>query len=192
MQNAEHILKGCDDKLAAMDEKLELHKSELEKLIDVHEKQRGARGSVMSCSDISWVCQASSGNAFCDICSEYSGRLPVGAISGSARRSNWLKQNGGVEVDQNHGNFKKTAIKHAHSDLHAACVEARSEEEEARRLDGAFGSIRGRELSAMERLFKILHLQINEKRSLRSYETLVHLVDECDCDVGHKEHSRKM
>ena len=94
VQNAEHILKGCDEKLAAMDEKLELHKSELEKLIDVHEKQRVARGSVMSCSDISWVCQASSGNAFCGVCIEYSGRLPVGAISGSARRSNWLKQNG--------------------------------------------------------------------------------------------------
>lgn len=191
VKNAEQLLRRCDDKLAEMDDKLELHKSELEGLIAVHEKHQNARDSVMSCADLSWVCQTSSGNAFCDVCGEFGDRLPVGSISGSGRRSNWIKANGGVVVSQDPRDFKRSACRHAASELHTACIEAKRELEQARRLDDTLDSIGARELSTMETLFNVLHFQIEQHRSQRSYEAAVHLLDKCLCDVGHKEHSRK-
>ena len=88
--------------------------------------------------------------------------------------------------------FNESAKKHLGCLLHSACVDARAEDEKQRNaLHGTFAAAADREMATMKRLFICLHVIVQEKRSLHSFETLVHALDECGTDVGHKEHSRK-
>ena len=54
--------------------------------------------TVKSLADARWLCYMANGNAFCDVCSEFALKLPVGYVPNQSRNSTWTKGNGGVPV----------------------------------------------------------------------------------------------
>lgn len=178
----------------ALDRRFEAQKEELEKLITTYQQQQDTQSAVQENADFKWLCWPSSGTALCEVCSEYADRLPLGEVSSFARQSAWLKKNGGVSTERESGRagFNKSVKSHLGCLLHSACVDARAEDEKQRNaLLDTFAAAADREMATMKRLFICLHVIVQEKRSLHSFETLVHALDECGTDVGHKEHSRK-
>ena len=194
---ARDILVLVEEGRANLERDFEHHRGELANLVAAAE-QKAAGVAAVKEVDLSWVCSMANGNAFCDVCSNYVDRLPIGAVCGRARRSRWIKANGGVQPpergERNRGHFKESAIGdrgHDKSALHLRCIEAKAEEARLTRMETAISRISEREQCTMERLFKVLHNIVKRMKSNREYEEVVHLVDECDGDVGDKEHSRK-
>ena len=190
----QQLMADIDRRQEAFNAIIEDGRAKLGQLVEeVDAKQAGL--SAAQALDVSWVCTMTGGNAFCDVCSEYVDRLPAGAVSGMARRSPWIKRNGGIAPDR--GDFKRAAVGnedrngHLQTQLHAQCVAAREEAEKLMSLPDAYDLLSEREQETMQRLWKVLHHQVDKKRSIRDYEHIVHLLDECDADMGDREHSRE-
>ena len=109
---ARDILVLVEEGRANLKHDFEHHPGELTNLVAAAEQKTAGVAAVKEIG-VSWVCSMANGNAFCDVCSNYVDRLPVGSICGRARRSRWIKANCGVQPERgerNHGHFQESAI----------------------------------------------------------------------------------
>ena len=103
----QQLMTDIDSRHQAFSDIIEDGRAKLGKLVaEVDAKQAGL--SAVQAVDVSWVCTMTGGNAFCDVCSEYVDRLPTGAVSNMARRSPWIKRNGGIAPDR--CDFRRAAV----------------------------------------------------------------------------------